>query len=91
MMGPSGLWMGMRWLSKYQAVFLFTMPFSSLLSSISFSPSVINHVLRLLQEYIFFLCVHCFLAKRNKSNKEENDKVKNKNRKEGKAQNASWP
>jgi hypothetical protein len=35
--------------------------------------------------------VHCFLAKRNKSNREENDKVKNKNWKEGMAQNASWP
>jgi hypothetical protein len=30
-----------------------------------------------------FLCVHCFLAKRNKSDREENDKVKNKNWKEG--------
>jgi hypothetical protein len=32
-----------------------------------------------------------FLAKRNKSDKEENDKIKNKNQKEGTAQNASWP
>jgi hypothetical protein len=36
MTGPSGLWMGMQWLSKYRAVFLFTMPFSSLLLSFSF-------------------------------------------------------
>jgi hypothetical protein len=36
-------------------------------------------------------CVRWFLAKRNKSDKEENDKVKNKNQKEGKAQNASQP
>jgi hypothetical protein len=35
-------------------------------------------------------CVHCFLAKRNKSDREENDEVKNKNWKEGTAQNASW-
>jgi hypothetical protein len=33
----------------------------------------------------------CVLNKRNKSNKEENDKVKNRNWKEGMAQNASRP
>jgi hypothetical protein len=38
-----------------------------------------------------FLCVRCFLAKRNKSDREENDKVKNKNWKERTAQNASRP
>jgi hypothetical protein len=42
---------------------------------------------------MFFLCVRCFLAKRNKnkSSKEENDEVKNKNWKERMAQNVSWP
>jgi hypothetical protein len=41
---------------------------------------------------IYLLCGSIIsLAKRNKSDKEENDKVKNKNRKEGTAQNASWP
>jgi hypothetical protein len=32
----------------------------------------------LCREY-YLLCVRCFLAKRNKSGREENDKVKNKN------------
>jgi hypothetical protein len=45
----------------------------------------------LLWKYVFFFCVRRFLAKRNKSDKEENNKVKNKNRKEGTAQNASQP
>jgi hypothetical protein len=41
---------------------------------------------------IYLLCGSVvLLAKRNKSDKEENDKVKNKNQKEGKAQNASRP
>jgi hypothetical protein len=56
------------------------MLFSPLLLSVFFflsSVSITYFVL--LWEYFFFsLCVRCFLAKRNKSDKEENDKVKNK-------------
>jgi hypothetical protein len=38
MTGPLGLWMGMRWLSKYRSFFLFTMSFSSFCLSTSFPP-----------------------------------------------------
>jgi hypothetical protein len=39
-----------------------------------------THILRF--ESGIYLCVYCFLVKRNKSGGEENDKVKNKNWKE---------
>jgi hypothetical protein len=54
----------------------------SLHLSTSFS-AVLTMYFVLHWEY-YLLCVHCFLAKRNKSSREENDKVKvkNENRKE---------
>jgi hypothetical protein len=53
------------------------MPFSSLFSS-AFVSFCTTYVLCFTVGISCFLCVHCFLAKRNKSDREENDKVKNK-------------
>jgi hypothetical protein len=55
-MGPLGLWMEMQWLSKYLSFFLFTMSFSSLHMSASFS-SCTNHVLCFYFRNIIFFCV----------------------------------
>jgi hypothetical protein len=48
-----GLWTGMRWLSKWRAIFLFTMPFSSLCSCTSFPPVPIVYFYF---GYIIFVC-----------------------------------